>query len=47
MFRRFEFEMYDTAEEKHVLISRDANFGLVDPTSVGIRAKIVKELKDC
>jgi hypothetical protein len=40
VFRRLEFELYDTIEERDVAISHDCTIGMVDYSSVGIRARV-------
>lgn len=45
IFRRFEFELNDTIEERDVLVIGDCNLAMVDYRPVGIRARVVKELK--
>lgn len=42
VFRQFEFEMFETTEERDVMITGDCNVGMVDVRSLGIRARVMK-----
>jgi len=43
IFRRFEFELYDTVHERDVEVERDFFLGSPGPKSRGVRVRIVKE----
>jgi cytochrome P450 len=43
VFRRFEFELYDTIAPRDVEIIRDSFIGMVDGNSQGIRVRVTKD----
>jgi len=43
LFRRFEFELYETTRERDIDFWRDCFVGDPHPDSVGVRVRIVKE----
>lgn len=40
IFRRFEFALHDTNEDRDVTVLRDCSIGLLHPQSVGVRVKV-------
>ncbi|KAK5121539.1 hypothetical protein LTR85_005372 [Meristemomyces frigidus] len=45
LFRKFDLRLYDTVESRDVEIVRDFSIAGMDPSSRGIRVKVVEELK--
>ena len=43
LFRRFDFEIYDTTAARDVETSNDSFVGMADLSSPGIRMKVVKD----
>jgi cytochrome P450 len=46
VFRKVEMELYDTSEERDVLVSNDCFIGMADLKSEGIKVRILGETED-
>jgi cytochrome P450 len=46
IFRRFEFELFETTREKEIDTARDCFLAETEPGSVGVRVKVVKVLEE-
>lgn len=44
IFRRFEFELFETTREKEIDTARDCFLAETEPGSVGVRVKVAKVL---
>jgi hypothetical protein len=46
IFRRFEFELFETTREKEIDTARDCFLAETEPGSVGVRVKVTKVLEE-
>ena len=43
-FRRFEFELFNTARERDIDACRDCLLGELKPESAGVRVRVLREI---